>query len=99
MAARGLCENVTSSKTAIGQMTNARRRLMIDLKNLRKDQFDELDASPDPNSILKWHAKIRGPKGSQWEGQMLAVDLDVPESYPMDPPKATFTSKVLHPNV
>jgi ubiquitin-protein ligase len=72
---------------------------MIDLKNLRKERPDGLDATPDPESILKWHATIQGPEGSRWEGKEWKVDLEFTESYPMQAPKATFLEDVQHPNV
>jgi ubiquitin-protein ligase len=72
---------------------------MIDLQNLKKERPDGIDATPDPGSILKWHATIQGPEGSRWEGRAWKVDLQFTESYPMEAPKATFLEPVQHPNV
>jgi ubiquitin-conjugating enzyme E2 A len=80
-------------------MASARRRLMTDLKNLRKEHPDGLDASPEANSILKWRGTVRGPPGTPWEGQDLEVSLEFPDSYPLDPPKVMFLKKICHPNV
>jgi ubiquitin-protein ligase len=80
-------------------MMTAQRRLMIDLKNLKKEHPDGLDAEPDANSILNWHGTVRGPCGTQWEGEDLEVAFEFPESYPMDPPKVSFLKEIRHPNV
>jgi ubiquitin-protein ligase len=72
---------------------------MIDLKNLRDEHPDGLDAAPDPKSILKWYAKIRGPPGTRWEGETLEAVLIFPESYPANPPRVSFLKDICHPNV
>ncbi len=44
-------------------------------------------------------ATISGPPGSPFEGGRFEMELEVPENYPLTPPKAKFVTKVFHPNV
>jgi ubiquitin-conjugating enzyme E2 A len=80
-------------------MSLARRRLMIDLKNLQKDTPEGITAQPDPNNILHWTGEVRGPSETEWEGGVFKMVLDFPESYPIEPPKVRFLTKLFHPNV
>jgi peroxin-4 len=49
--------------------------------------------------LLPRQATISGPPGSPFEGGRFEMTLDVPDNYPLVPPKATFVTKVFHPNV
>jgi ubiquitin-conjugating enzyme E2 A len=80
-------------------MTKARRRLMTDLKNLRRERPDGVDAAPQANSIFTWRGTIRGPPGTPWEGEDLEVALRFPDTYPLDPPDVRFLENICHPNV
>uniref|UniRef100_A0A6B2G1S6 Ubiquitin-conjugating enzyme E2 15 (Trinotate prediction) n=1 Tax=Myxobolus squamalis TaxID=59785 RepID=A0A6B2G1S6_MYXSQ len=39
-----------------------------------------------------------GPSGSFYENGFFIADLSFPQTYPMDPPKMKFTTKIIHPN-
>lgn len=84
-------------------------RLQKEHKNLlkaeakRKSQgitTHELKLFPtDPKNIYRWTAYIRGPPDSPYEGGVFELKLDIPRTYPQQPPKAHFVTKVCHPNV
>jgi ubiquitin-conjugating enzyme E2 A len=80
-------------------MTTARRRLMMDLKNLEKDEHPDFDAKPNPGSCFEWTGEIHGPLETDWEGGVFKIALTVPEEYPMEPPTARFLTPIFHPNV
>ena len=53
-----------------------------------------------PWSPYPLHAgTIQGSSGSPYEGGMFIVDIVVPASYPFEPPKMKFDTKIWHPNV
>lgn len=45
-----------------------------------------ISAQPLPNNLLKWHANIRGPEGSPYDGNILHLELTFPNDYPNNPP-------------
>ena len=54
---------------------------------------------PNENNLLEWNFIILGPSGSPYEGGIYNGIIIFPTSYPHDPPKVRFTSKLFHPNV
>jgi ubiquitin-conjugating enzyme E2 A len=80
-------------------MSLARRRLMIDLKNLRKENPEGITAQPDSNNLFRWTGEICGPSETEWEGGVFKMILEFSESYPTEPPKVWFVTKMFHPNV
>ena len=55
--------------------------------------------SVDPANVRSFHAKIAGPEGTPYEGGVFELELFLPETYPMDPPKARFLTRIYHPNI
>ena len=43
--------------------------------------------------------EIAGPIGTPYEGGTFKLELFLPETYPMDPPKCRFITRIYHPNV
>ncbi|XP_022226634.2 ubiquitin-conjugating enzyme E2-22 kDa-like [Drosophila obscura] len=44
-------------------------------------------------------AEIQGPPGSPYEGGVFVVRIIVPDTYPVEPPKVEFRTRIWHPNV
>ncbi|EPQ54899.1 hypothetical protein GLOTRDRAFT_139354 [Gloeophyllum trabeum ATCC 11539] len=69
---------------------------IADCKNDKssKIQLDLVDESP-------FHLKgsFPGPEGTPYEGGRFEVDIRIPDSYPFQPLKMKFITKVYHPNV
>mmetsp|Transcript_14356 Transcript_14356/g.16294 ORF Transcript_14356/g.16294 Transcript_14356/m.16294 type:complete len:196 (-) Transcript_14356:454-1041(-) len=42
---------------------------------------------------------ITGPKDTVYEGGIFKVDIQIPSSYPFEPPKMKFINKIWHPNI
>jgi len=42
---------------------------------------------------------MAGPAGSAYEGGIFKLELFLTASYPMDPPKVRFLTKIYHPNI
>lgn len=49
--------------------------------------------------VYLWHATLKGPEGTPYEGGTYSILLRVPPEYPMLPPTAFFITKIFHPNV
>ena len=51
--------------------------------------------------VLLWlfHAEIRGPKDSPYEGGIFKVELRVSDRYPFEPPRVSFLTPIYHPNI
>lgn len=49
--------------------------------------------------VLSSQGVIHGPTKTPFEGGVFHVDIKIPATYPFEPPKMQFTTKVWHPNV
>uniref|UniRef100_T1J244 E2 ubiquitin-conjugating enzyme n=1 Tax=Strigamia maritima TaxID=126957 RepID=T1J244_STRMM len=76
-----------------------RNRLRTELKTLRSDPPDGIEAIPLDHFCCHWQASITGPVGSPYEGGNFYLYLQIPQSYPMRPPVVRFITKIFHPNV
>lgn len=56
-------------------------------------------AAPKPADLLHWRCVIPGPEGTGWEGARIPLLLVFNETFPADPPVATFVQGFFHPNV
>lgn len=74
-------------------------RLRHELKNFCADPLDGIRAQPMDPFYFNWQASIAGPQGSPYEGGLFFLRLQVPPSYPMDPPSVHFVTKIFHPNI
>ncbi|XP_042227826.1 uncharacterized protein LOC121870120 isoform X2 [Homarus americanus] len=76
-----------------------RNRLRNELRTLRSDPPEGIQASPLDKMSLHWQASIRGPGGSPYEGGTFFLYIQIPHSYPLCPPIVRFITKIFHPNV
>ena len=58
-----------------------------------------ISAVPDPANIRYFHVELAGPRDSPYEGGTFKLELFLPETYPRDPPKCRFITRIYHPNV
>lgn len=96
------CLIQTSLQTKLPRMEEnswRRNRLRSELKGLRMDPPEGIEATPLDQMCCHWQATITGPTGSPYEGGLFFLYLQVPYSYPMRPPVVRFLTKILHPNV
>eukprot|EP00906_Rhabdomonas_costata_P017971 RCo026211 len=77
----------------------ASTRLLKEFKDAQLNNDDEIRLQPEENDIFSWKAVLTGPRDTPYEGGQFLVSLKVPREYPMVPPKATFRTKIFHPNV
>lgn len=75
------------------------RRLRSELKALTTDPPEGIQAMPLDRLCCHWQASITGPQGSPYEGGLFLLYLQIPQSYPMRPPKVWFITRIFHPNI
>lgn len=51
------------------------------------------------SSFLKLRGEIKGPPDTPFDGGKYILDIVIPETYPFNPPKVTFNTKIWHPNI
>lgn len=75
------------------------KRLLRDLQSIKDDKEWHFTATPDESDLTKIIATFPGPKNSPYEAGVFAVEFNVPTEYPLKPPKASFATRVFHPNI
>eukprot|EP00012_Vannella_robusta_P011310 CAMPEP_0206200662 /NCGR_PEP_ID=MMETSP0166-20121206/11020_1 /ASSEMBLY_ACC=CAM_ASM_000260 /TAXON_ID=95228 /ORGANISM="Vannella robusta, Strain DIVA3 518/3/11/1/6" /LENGTH=156 /DNA_ID=CAMNT_0053619057 /DNA_START=469 /DNA_END=936 /DNA_ORIENTATION=+ len=81
-------------------MHSAFSRLMKEYKDLCNEPVEGIIAGPiSEDNFFEWEAIISGPPDTIYEGGIFTARLEFPTSYPLNPPKMTFTSEMWHPNI
>ncbi|KZT59389.1 hypothetical protein CALCODRAFT_467016 [Calocera cornea HHB12733] len=81
-------------------MSEARlRRIQKEISDCQKDKLTRITLIPVDNSPFHLVGAFDGPSGTPYEGGRYEVDIVVPDSYPFQPVKMKFITKVYHPNI
>ena len=80
-------------------MNIATSRLNKELRDSAKLKDDIELKLRDSQNIFKWVSKLKGPPDTPYQEGIFSVNIDVPEDYPISPPKCTFITKIFHPNI
>eukprot|EP00771_Trimastix_marina_P003969 gnl/Trimastix_PCT/692.p1 GENE.gnl/Trimastix_PCT/692~~gnl/Trimastix_PCT/692.p1 ORF type:complete len:156 (-),score=38.55 gnl/Trimastix_PCT/692:104-550(-) len=79
---------------------------MAALRRLNKEFQDICKAPPEgcvcelvDDNLRAWRAHVQGPEDTPYANGTFHVQLDFPERYPFEAPKAKFTHPVYHVNV
>ncbi|CAK9114900.1 Ubiquitin-conjugating enzyme E2 27 (E2 ubiquitin-conjugating enzyme 27) (Ubiquitin carrier protein 27) [Durusdinium trenchii] len=77
------------------------RRVKKELQECAKDEaLTGVSARlKNEDDLTQLEGKIKGPQGTSYEGGVFKVDIEIPDSYPFEPPKMKFSTKIWHPNV
>jgi len=76
------------------------KRLLAEYRSLTENPPDGVTAGPvDEDNFFEWEALISGPEDTIYEGALFKAHISFPKTYPMQPPKMKFESKMWHPNV
>lgn len=84
--------------------TKSKNRLVKELDAIKKGASNEEQVfltprEGDNGNLLVWDVVIIGPNATPYEGGAFQLEMEVPEDYPMNPPKVKFKTPVYHPNV
>eukprot|EP00930_Biecheleria_cincta_P079349 TRINITY_DN67150_c0_g1_i1.p1 TRINITY_DN67150_c0_g1~~TRINITY_DN67150_c0_g1_i1.p1 ORF type:complete len:153 (+),score=27.03 TRINITY_DN67150_c0_g1_i1:62-520(+) len=77
----------------------ARNRLMQELREIQKNPDPDITLEMAGETIEKWHATVRGPKDSPYEGGLFHMTITCSVNYPLSAPQVRFNTKIFHPNV
>jgi ubiquitin-protein ligase len=68
--------------------------------NLQNDPLPTCSAAPiSDEDMFYWTGTISGPSNTPYRNGAFRVSIRLPEIYPRDVPRLTFTTPVFHPNV
>ncbi|KPM44687.1 hypothetical protein AK830_g1860 [Neonectria ditissima] len=95
--ASGASSSSSSSKTAT-------KRLLKELDTWRVEQKNETGVERlgpvDEGDLLQWEAVINGQGvGYGYDDGRWLVSITIPKAYPLQPPKMTFVTPIVHPNI
>ncbi|KAA6388617.1 MAG: putative Ubiquitin-conjugating enzyme E2 36 [Streblomastix strix] len=80
-------------------MANTLRRIQTDIRGFERDKPWGIEITPHEENIRYFDATIQGPPGSPFEGGIFKLEIFFTETYPFEPPKVRFLTKMYHPNV
>lgn len=74
---------------------------MKDLEELEKNNLPTVGVTARPleDDLFQWHANIRGPEGTPYEGGIFHLEITIPETYPHHPPSINLPVTIPHPNI
>lgn len=75
------------------------KRILNELKEFQKDPPPNCQATIVNDNMYHWSAIIFGPSGTPYENGVFALDIYIPAEYPFKPPKVTFKTPIIHPNI
>ena len=72
------------------------------LKDLEEFEFNVdptmgISASPITGNIFEWHANIKGPEGTPYDGGIYHLKISLPKDYPNSAPKFSSMCPLTNP--
>ena len=90
--------NTSRSEKTISEKIS-KGRLKKQLKQIANDPLPGISVGLKDGNIYKWEAAVQGPPDSPYEGGMFLLEISFSESFPFQPPKVTFKTKIYHFNI
>ncbi|KIR67596.1 hypothetical protein I312_102207 [Cryptococcus bacillisporus CA1280] len=75
------------------------RRVQKEIKDCAKDKTSGITIEMIDDSPFHLVGAFPGPPDTPYEGGYYEVDIQIPETYPFQPVKMKFITKVYHPNI
>ncbi|MFH4977165.1 hypothetical protein AB6A40_003874 [Gnathostoma spinigerum] len=104
---RAECSKVTGwDPRSIGVCTNSPSKGYVAVQRLLKEAEDLKNApplgcraAPKGDNIFEWAAVIEGPEDTVYKGGTFFLELTLPKSYPFEPPRVVFLTRIYHCNI
>ncbi|KAL1410901.1 Ubiquitin-conjugating enzyme E2 1 [Vanrija pseudolonga] len=81
-------------------MSDARlRRVQKEIRACQQDKDSQITIELVDNNPFHLIGAFPGPSDTPYEGGYYEVDIVIPDSYPFEPVKMKFITKVYHPNI
>ncbi|ODV72218.1 E2 ubiquitin-protein ligase peroxin 4 [Cyberlindnera jadinii NRRL Y-1542] len=82
----------------------ATKRLMKEYNSIQKalsdtQEYENIVSLEPTGDLFSWCGVIRGPSNSPFQAGTWKIKIEVPQNYPIAPPKMKFVNKLCHPNV
>jgi len=74
-------------------------RMQKEVMMLEKSPPYGISAWPRNDALDLLEAVVTGPEDTPYEGGLFELEINIPESYPNEPPKVRFITPVYHPNI
>ncbi|CEO97601.1 UBC core domain-containing protein [Plasmodiophora brassicae] len=75
------------------------RRILKETQRLMNEPVPGIVCIPDENNLRYFHIEMEGPQDTPYYGGVFRIEMFLPDTYPMSPPKVRFLTKVYHPNI
>lgn len=75
------------------------QRILRELRKAQSENNDEIWLKSKEDNIRSWIGFIKAPEDTPFYGHYFEVEIEIPNGYPIDPPKAKFITPIFHPNV
>lgn len=75
------------------------RRIIKETARLARDPVPGIEVVQNEQNKRHFYIKLDGPQNTPYENGIFQLELFLPNTYPMEPPKVRFMTKIYHPNV
>jgi len=77
------------------------QRIQRELKDIHNEDQNNKSMKIEQNgdSLNDLKGQIIGPPGTPYQGGTFYLSIRIPETYPFNPPKVKFETKIWHPNI
>jgi len=76
-------------------------RVQRELKDIESEKHSSNNFKVElvNNQLNRLTGEIAGPPGTPYEGGTYKLNIEIPDTYPFNPPKVKFCTKIWHPNI
>uniref|UniRef100_A0A7S2UZ31 E2 ubiquitin-conjugating enzyme n=1 Tax=Fibrocapsa japonica TaxID=94617 RepID=A0A7S2UZ31_9STRA len=78
---------------------NTLGRVRKELSECERDSASGVTAKPKGDDVRFITGTIRGPESTPYDGGLFHINIEIPDTYPFEPPKMKFVTKIWHPNI
>lgn len=99
----GFTGKIVKKKVKVYKMANISiARIQREFKEVVKSEEasrNNIKVELVDGNFSRLRGEIMGPPDTPYEGGKYKLDIEIPETYPFNPPKVKFITKIWHPNI